>query len=160
MEVYYYRVTAEDGELISEGVVDHIDDHIIEDLIPDISTTSDRCLWDVQKFLDTNYPDLKYTFQYQPHHLNWYGMQISKTQIAKQLYETLRKEEKIDIMFGGVYEDIWVSSKRKAYYIKDLGLSHLANILEQDRRSGRKHSKLILEAYEAKKEAYEASRQN
>lgn len=53
----------------------------------------------------------------------------TKTQRAKRLYERLRKDEEIDIIFTGLYKGIWVSSKRKAYLVEDLGLHHLSNIV-------------------------------
>ena len=79
----------------------------------------------------------------------------TKTQRAKALYDQLRKNNEIDILFSGLYKDIWVTGKRKAYRVVDLGLDHLSNIIEYAHTKEEEPDPAILVAYELKKKMYE-----
>ena len=63
MKAWAYRTTKH-GYCVSEGVIDSCVDVDIE-MLTDIVTDCDRCLWDVQKYLDTNYKGEGYVFQYE-----------------------------------------------------------------------------------------------
>lgn len=56
---------------------------------------------------------------------------MTKTMRARKLYMVLRKFDIISIEFTGLAGDaLWVSHGRKAYRLKDLGDTHLANIID------------------------------
>lgn len=70
MKVYLYRTTYRNGVVYQEGVLDRAEDIFIEEIAP-VDTTSDKCLWDIQKFLDDNYPEAGLTFEYQEQEVEW-----------------------------------------------------------------------------------------
>lgn len=69
MVVYAFRTTYRNGEVAREGVLDYDVDVSIEHLAP-YDTTSDRSLWEVQKFLDKNYPEAGLKFEYEEIEIN------------------------------------------------------------------------------------------
>lgn len=51
------------------------------------------------------------------------------TRKARDLYEYLRQEELVSLMFEGLMGDaVWISSGRRAYRLRDLSDGHLGNI--------------------------------
>ena len=62
MKLFLYK-TIKDGVVIRKGVLEGCFDVDIE-LLTGLDTCSDRCLWDVQSFLDRNYSDEKIVFEY------------------------------------------------------------------------------------------------
>ena len=83
-------------------------------------------------------------------------MEPSKNQKAKALYDKLREEEKIGLIFSGLYEDIWVAGKRKAYYITELSTNHLDNIINYYKAKEEEVPPIIKVAYELKKRMYKS----
>lgn len=67
-EFYVWRVyrTREWGnELINWGVTEEVIELPIEHVLPQFCGCIDRDMRDVQEYLDTNYPEEKYVFEYQ-----------------------------------------------------------------------------------------------
>lgn len=69
MKIYVYRVFEtkdkySGSQLIKEGILDYAEDVLIDDIFPEFNTTADCSLWDMQIWLNKNYPDKKYHFQY------------------------------------------------------------------------------------------------
>ena len=62
MKAYLYKTT-KNGEIIRQGLLDSCVDIFI-DKVTDIDTESDRCIWDIQEFLDKNHKEDNYVFKY------------------------------------------------------------------------------------------------
>ena len=71
MIVYLYRILDQEEEVIAEGCLDNSVDILVEDVIPNVSTSSDRNLSEMQKFLDRNYSELGYKFEYKEKKVDW-----------------------------------------------------------------------------------------
>jgi len=80
--------------------------------------------------------------------------EITKTQLAKQLYRSLRENNSIDIMFTGLWGNIWVSDHNKAYRVRDLGFHHLSNIVTKYRKRGQQVPQMIWDEYDKKLKEY------
>lgn len=77
MKIYVYQTYKTEKKngvtnmhLISEGVLDHAEDIFVEKILPLAENdTSDRSLWDMQEFLNKNYPG--YVFRYQEQEIDF-----------------------------------------------------------------------------------------
>ena len=65
MEIYLWRVKDKNtNEILSEGCLDEPVDISVDKFHKNIDSCSDRCLWDVQSYLDEVYYDLNLKFEY------------------------------------------------------------------------------------------------
>lgn len=69
MRVYLYE-TFWNGASYKKGALNDCVDISIEDVAP-VETTADRNLWDIQAFLDKNYPDKHITFKWKEINVDW-----------------------------------------------------------------------------------------
>lgn len=70
---------------------------------------------------------------------------MTKTQLAKALWRTLYQHQLVDLFFEGLMGDaVWVSSHQKAYRLKDLGDTHLNNIVAKYINNGEEVPRCLL----------------
>ncbi len=64
MKIWVYRtIEIATGRIIKEGILDDCFDIDIEQLT-ELDDNCDRCLWEVQKYLNEHYKNIGYEFEY------------------------------------------------------------------------------------------------
>ena len=83
----------------------------------------------------------------------------TKTRLARDLYDELRKQGLVHIMFEGLMGDaVWISSGRRAYRLKDLSDMHLMNIKQKYWKKSQLVPECIMNEWERREEARLASK--
>ena len=70
----------------------------------------------------------------------------SETSLAKGLFQILVENGSIDDEFRGLWGNIWVSSRKRAYRLTDLTLDHFDNIVRKYHENNEPLPDIFIEA--------------
>lgn len=96
----YQWVLFKDGIVIEKGVLNDCVDVSVEDIFTNLNTSSDRCLWDMQKYADENFKEHRYRFF-------WTTVDFDMTDFINEVREQMTPEIKTGYeIYDEVADDI------------------------------------------------------